>query len=47
MGEESKESIADVEPSVRPEAFTDAIKAFIKPELLEGSYARRKEWIES
>ena len=47
MGEESKESIAEVEPSIKPETFTDAIKSFIKPEFLNESYKHRKEWIES
>lgn len=47
MGEESQESIADVEPAIQPNAFDGAIRSFIKTDFLTQSYEGRRDWIES
>jgi len=38
MGEESKESIADIEPVIQPDVFTKAVRSFISESELSNSY---------
>ena len=45
MGEESKESIANVDPVIKPSVFTDAIKESISTEDLNQSQEARRDWI--
>jgi|Transcript_7219 3'(2'), 5'-bisphosphate nucleotidase len=47
MGEESKESIADIEPVITAAAFNEAIKESIKQEELNENQANRREWIQN
>ena len=45
QGEESKESIADVEPAVDPATITDALKDFITTDYLRSQQERRAAFI--
>ena len=45
QGEESKESIQDMECAVDPSSVTREIKSFIKTSYLNGQHDRRREWI--
>ena len=47
QGEESKESIQDMECAVDPNSITDEIKGFIKTNYLNGQHDKRREWIEN
>lgn len=44
-GEESKESIADKEPAVKPEQVTDAVKKFISTKWLNQCHESRRSYI--
>ena len=45
-GEESKESIQDIEPAIKPEQITKDIKQFITTEKLNASHFGRQSYIE-
>lgn len=45
VGEESKESIQDMECAVNPSSITDEIKGFISTSFLNGQHDKRREWI--
>ena len=47
MGEESKESIADIEPVIQPSVFTQAIRESISTSDLNESQESRREWIQN
>lgn len=47
QGEESKESIEGIEPAIKPDAITDALKQFVTSEFLNKYQAQRKDFIEN
>jgi len=47
MGEESKESIADIEPVIQPSVFTQAVRESISTSALNECQESRREWIQN
>jgi 3'(2'), 5'-bisphosphate nucleotidase len=45
QGEESKESIADIQGSVSPDQITEQVKTFVAKDYLAGKHVFRMEWI--
>ena len=46
-GEESKESIAELESAIDPSSITDEIKNYISSSFLNGQHDKRRDWIRS